>query len=326
MAYKSLGIIEIYFAITVVPFGLILNIVSFFIFIRKRLNRNVIFGYLYAWLCLFDALSLSNEMVFGVLAIYKIDPTSYSELTCKTVYGWAMYVKHLPSFQMVLIAYYLYLNICTPRKKELIHRHKLTLVMSMVGFVTLVNLLYIFYGKEVGEIGENASFANASNVTLDIHFKNDCTTLTQIDFFLDMTNLSMRDFIPFTLIFILNYLTIRGFIESRQAVSNRSQHRENKFMYSIIGSNLIFLLIYLPWAVVFFIYHLNDSFFILAHVIESDTFETVVQLFECLAYVNNMTCFFLNLVFNSHFLNELLIVFRMRPDEGSITIMNRYER
>ncbi len=52
--------IRFYFAITVLPIGIIFSTIAFNIFIKARLNRNSIFGYLHAWLCVFDILSLSN--------------------------------------------------------------------------------------------------------------------------------------------------------------------------------------------------------------------------------------------------------------------------
>lgn len=319
--------IRFYFATTVLPIGIIFSTIAFSIFIKARLNRNSIFGYLHAWLCVFDILSLSNEIIFATLAYLNIDAITYSTVTCKIIYGWVKYVNHLPSFQSVIIALYLYITICHQKRRDLIHKYKLFFILAMIGFVTFVDAFYSVYNKNKAIVEyqiTNRSFLLRESIQSYSSNESYCEAPFLTDFFLDMTNVVMRDFIPFMLIFSFNFLSIKGFIRSRTTSCGiRRKRKENQFLYSIISSNFIFLGIYLPWAIVFILYHINDSFTLFPDLINSDLFEITTTVFECLAYLNNMTCFFLNITFNSHFIHEFLVLSKMKRDiQGHSTNLN----
>ena len=134
----------------------------------------------------------------------------------------------------------------------------------------------------------------------------------------------MRDFIPFILIFFLNYLSIKGFLKSKSNSNQRINKKDNQFFRSIIGSNLIFLTIYFPWAIVFILYHIHHSFDIFDELIETNQFEVIKRLFECFAYLNNMTCFFLNMFLNSRFLSEFLFLFKIKRGISSDRISSNH--
>ena len=102
--------IRFYFAVSAVPVGIFLNAVSLSVFITKRLNNKNIFGIMYAWLCGLNFVCLTNEMIFALYGHFNINAFSVSDSTCKTVYGWVKFVTHVPSFQMILIAFYLYVS------------------------------------------------------------------------------------------------------------------------------------------------------------------------------------------------------------------------
>ena len=306
-------LIRFIFATTIIPIGLVCNIIALIIFKRQKLNQRNIFGYLYSWLCMFDILSLLNEMVFAFLEYLNIELIAYSNITCKTLFGWVKYVNHLPSFQIIIIAFYLYVTICHHNKRDKFHKNRLKLILLMISFVTLVDLVYVIYDKHViyNSYENKTTFGNKEI----IEYK--CETVFLLDFILDITNVIMRDFIPFILIFVLNYLSIKGFLKSKSNSNQRVNKKDYQFFRSIIGSNLIFLTIYFPWAIVFILYHIHHSFDMFDELIESDQFEVIKRLFECFAYLNNMTCFFLNMCLNSRFLSEFLYLFKLRREISS---------
>jgi hypothetical protein len=297
--------IRFYFSVIVIPFGIALNSISFIIFIRKRLNHKSIFGYLYAWQCIFDIISLLNEVIFAIFEYKDIEVIAHSQLTCKTLYGWIKYITHLPSFQMILIALYFYISIAYNKQRILFHKYKLYIVFFMILIVTLVNCIFIIYEKKVMEVFEIRYFNETTNQTLiEYETKYECKTEFILDFSLDWINLAMRDFIPFIMIFLLNFLAIRFLFKSKTSVNSKIRKKEFSFVLSIFVANFIFLAIYLPWSIVFVIYHVNHSFYIFPDLIHSSLFEITATLFGSLAYLNNMMCFFTNIKFNYLFYEE----------------------
>ena len=297
--------IRFYFSVIVIPIGIALNSISFIIFIRKRLNHKSIFGYLYAWQCIFDIISLLNELIFTIFEYKDIEVIAHSRFTCKTLYGWVKYVTHLPSFQMILIALYFYVSIAYHKERMLFHKYKLYIVLFMIVFVTLINCVFIIYEKEIMEEIEISYFNETINKTLvGYQIKYECKTEFILDFSLDWINLAMRDFIPFITIFLLNFLAIRFLFKSKTNVNSKIRKKEFSFIMSIFVANFIFLGIYLPWSIVFVIYHVNHSFYFFPSLIQSHLFEITATIFGSLAYLNNMTCFFTNIKFNYLFYEE----------------------
>ena len=297
--------IRFYFSVIVIPIGIALNSISFIIFIRKRLNHKSIFGYLYAWQCIFDIISLLNELIFTIFEYKDIEVIAHSRFTCKTLYGWVKYVTHLPSFQMILIALYFYVSIAYHKERMLFHKYKLYIVLFMIVFVTLINCVFIIYEKEIMEEIEISYFNETINKTLvGYQIKYECKTEFILDFSLDWINLAMRDFIPFITIFLLNFLAIRFLFKSKTNVNSKIRKKEFSFIISIFVANFIFLGIYLPWSIVFVIYHVNHSFYFFPSLIQSHLFEITATIFGSLAYLNNMTCFFTNIKFNYLFYEE----------------------
>ena len=122
----------------------------------------------------------------------------------------------------------------------------------------------------------------------------------------------MRSIIPFTLILLLNMLTIFGIDKTksrastiRLAKSRSKSNQRNRFSKSILGMNFIFLGIYTPWTICFIVFHLNHNFSMFPQIKYSSVFQTLLSVFEHLAYFNNITPFFLSFAFNSLFRNIL---------------------
>ena len=305
--------IRFYFAVSAVPVGIVLNGVAFTVFVSKKLNNKNIFGYLYSWLCILNTICLTNELTFALLGFFNVNAFSISDSTCRTVYGWVKYVTHVPSFQMILIAFYLYVSICHPSKKEYVHKKKLLMILITMLFVTIIDCFFIIYSKE--EIERNVIQIGLNETRVEIIY--DCKANIMVDFTADMIHMAMRSLLPFICIMILNFLTIRGVMKAKKALKvkvkeqggKKSGGSKDKFANSVIGMNFIFIGIYTPWAICFVLYHLNDTFFIFPHLIESEEFEISMALFECIAYLNNMAPFFLSLAFNSIFRSQFFEIF-----------------
>jgi hypothetical protein len=173
-------LIRFYFATTIIPIGIVCNTLAIIIFKRRKLNQSNIFGFLHLWLCLFDILSLLNQMVFAFLEYFNINIIAHSNITCKTLYGWVKYADHLSSFQTIIIALYLFITICYPNKRERFHQHKFKLILLMIILVALIDSFYIVYDKRA----QYESYANITNVTNQVFIAYNCKTDFLLDFIL----------------------------------------------------------------------------------------------------------------------------------------------
>ena len=306
--------IKFYFSVSFVPVGIFSNMLAFYIFQRKNLNHKSVFGELYSWLCCFNILTLLYKFITALLGYYEIDIVSISSFTCKTFFGFQNFINHLPSFQMILIAYYLYVSICSHKKRDLVHKYKNFFIFGNIIFVFLINCLYIVYERRPIYM----EFSNiSSNFSSQIY---ECNIQYVADFIFDMVNLSMRNFIPFIAIFILNYLSMRGYYKSKNQVNHQHHHKphqykRNIFLYSIFGANLMFLAIYLPWSIIFCIYQVYHSFMKEELGENRESFEIIISVFESIAYLNNMSTFFINLAVNSLFRRELFLLFHLTKNK-----------
>ena len=140
--------INFYFSITVVPIGIVINILSIFIFKRKSLNKNTNMGYMYSTLSLFNICALMNSILFTqFLPYFDIDITSYSEYGCKFLNLWRRFAKQSPSIHQILIAFMFYFSVKQPNRSRFIQdKRVIAKIMCLNAIVILiVNSLYLFF-------------------------------------------------------------------------------------------------------------------------------------------------------------------------------------
>ena len=94
------------------------------------------------------------------------------------------------------------------------------------------------------------------------------------------------------------------------AKKGKTLMREYQFAITVIAVNVVFMVIYLPWTVTFVLYQtfhfmdFNDP--VLMKSLE--TLDVVIGIANCVAYLNNYSPFFINLMFNSIFRKEFFFV------------------
>jgi hypothetical protein len=95
------------------------------------------------------------------------------------------------------------------------------------------------------------------------------------------------------------------------------EKKSSNFINSALGMNFTFLLVYLPWGIVFFIYHVtgyidvNPSHEKTESFVQYFSFQMIFSLCDCISYVNNIAPFFLNLAFNTIFRKEIFILLKI---------------
>jgi hypothetical protein len=290
-------LVKFYFTVSIMPIGILFNVLSLLVFTNERFHKNTSIGVLYIMLSIFNIIALTTETIFASLDHVEFDFLTTSLFSCRFFVMWRMLVFHMPSFIQVLISLSVYLKIQFPSKKIF---SKTSFVISLnllvILFVFLMNIGYLFFYIEEKIVP--LSEANETNQTT---IERSCTTDRITDFAMDFVNLSMRDLFPFVLILILNILSIRLLVNSKRNSNIKNLKKEYQFGRSIIAMNMLFLIIYTPWSILFVIYHINHYKSSLNITTELAYLRIIVNIFDCVGYLNNISIFFINIIFNMVF-------------------------
>ncbi len=124
---------------------------------------------------------------------------------------------------------------------------------------------------------------------------------------------------PFCLMIIFNSLTIRKIFKSRSmnksAFNNNSsiqKKKDIKFAITSISLNLIYLLLNSPYLIFIVLFK-----YISIDLLDDDLYSFLLILCFLLIYLNSISVFFINIVFNSLFKRELLDLFIKKVKNSS---------
>lgn len=310
--------IKFYFSVIILPIGILLNILSariFFKYIQNNKSTNM--GLLYGCLSCLNVVALINLLVFNILE-YNDYNYHYSAFTCKFLNVWEKVVLHFPSFQQVLIAFYLWLSICFPNKYKEALNKTWYFEMALFIYIMIMSWTNLMYYMGVDET-LSSLLNNTSNESLV------CTALNEFDFASDCIYILNRAILPCILIFWLNTLSLKKIVEMGKKFNN--EKKSSNFMRAVIGMNFVFLLVYLPWGIVFLIYHTTNYVYNdpdhsnTSHAVNQLSFQMIFSVCDCISYLNNIAPFFLNLAFNTMFRKEIFFLLNIKQSMVSQTLM-----
>lgn len=299
--------LHFYFAIVIIPIGVGLNLISLLIFCRKALNKSTNWGLLNGILCFFDILALSNSTIIDkLLPYFNVNLTNMSELLCKLLNIWKRLTLQSASMQQLLITFMFYMNVKYPnrfrllQKKENLFKIVALMIFGIIGF----NIQYLFF-----DFKNILTFDQYTNTT---QFVKSCTGSLELLIVSDFINIFLVSILPFSCMLTLNVLIIKQLVTSRSKFQNGNlKIKDLQFFKLIITINFLFLIVYLPWTVsqvlnyIFgFIYYENfrDKIKVFSYL---ELYQSVSTL---IAYLFNISPFFINLTFNRLFKRELSFI------------------
>ena len=284
--------------------GMIGNVLSIVIFLRKTFRNNSISTY-----CI--ALSLSEILAFTQLIsdiyflAYNVFLADQSDSLCKFFYTVPTFLGGIQPWIMVAFAVD---KLLCMRVNSMSILKKKWFQWSVVAAIVLFHMaLYIYIPILIKrlEIFPGYFLCDLSTIGLfDIHV---------------IISLLESGFIPFIAMIITSIITIRMLIKSRNAVMKNGQvskerkSRDTKYAVSSLSINILFILLKLP-SFIFFIMNVFFSYF------DMYLYKLSVLSF----YLNSSLSFFIHLVTNSLFRRELLILFRLaKRDNENLSHTNR---
>ena len=290
-------VLNIHLALAFLPFGILLNLFSIYVFTRKKFQNNK-FSYLSIWLILVETNSvLTGFFPYKFLPAIGIDFYLSSELNCKIL----TYVRRIciqsASWSQVTCALDRFLSVKFPNKIDLLkNKWKnvfiiTTLILCSLSIVNIGNLFYKLDSTLKNNITQTACIA-----TLEGYFVT------------DMLSVLMRNILPFTLMLSLNVIIAKEFIQSKNKLGkNSNNQREWQFTFTIICTNCIFFLLQIPLLVMYIIdniYRIYPS----SNENQKAAIVLALDIATFVSFLNNILPFCINVTFNKLFRSETRII------------------
>ena len=305
--------IDFYYSVIVIPIGLFLNIVTILIFSRSnrvmQSSSNV--HILYIGLSVYDILALLNSILFAQLlpslGVYLVN---FSQVSCIALNWYRKVVVQAPSWVQVLITFERYISVVYANRIRIFKR-KLNIVLMLLSiFITLsiVNIGHAWYYVTIVETNNTISYSDnggdESAHQIITNISTICTYSNTISLLTDFVNVFFRFLIPFGLMIVLNVLLSKNLYESKKkaASKNRSFKRERNYTITVIGLNVLFFVLNLPWAVYYALSHIQMiGVIIFDPHLDNAILGIMNAVVFSIFYLNNLSSFFLNLFFNRVF-------------------------
>jgi hypothetical protein len=313
---KKIHSIEFYFCIIFCNVGIVFNLLNIFVSSRKEIQKNTM-GFYNSTMSVFNILSLvfSGYLVFFSQSIDKQMLILTSNQACMLILFFSKAFRFMSSwlnvmatFDRLIFVLYNYKN----RLKFFKRTKNLTCIaVVMLLFILFLNIPNLFFHLE-------QNFNNSSNSTLTML---ECTSSRHIVLLRDFVTIIMRIVLPLLLQLFMNSLLVHKLFKSKKDSNvTRSLKRENKFAFTIIVLNSLYILIELPLLGTIIVsdlfgyaYHWS---FISTFSNESSFMSFVYVCSIVISHFVQVSLFFVNLITNKVFRDEVKSIFNFvkQPD------------
>lgn len=282
--------LRLYFSLTVVPIGMVTDLLAAAIFCTRPLNtKDTKHGYMNALFCFYQFLGLTNSTLsFQTLPYYNIYIQRFSAFWCMFFNFLIRIFQQAASFQQVLISLIFFLTIYFPSKSKFFNSGRFVSFSVFVSWVimVLVNIEYFWFYLTYTNTNQSVSTPNGTYYVTVSNIAG-CTGGSYLNQVSDIVNITFRTFVPFAVLLIFNILIIRRISKSKKNLSNnkvaaalnpntttiatttnnvtttiassnasaakKKTRGDTKFGRFIIAWNFFFLIMYFPWALSFII-------------------------------------------------------------------------
>jgi hypothetical protein len=335
--------INFYFSCTVATTGVILNLFTGFMYLHSKSLRKSsrTMSLLYVSLSIYDILALFNSFLFiQLLPSININLSIINADMCRWTAIWRRTFIQTPSWHLTLITFDRFRSICCPNRFEFMENPKklfVIIVMQCVIICAINSEHVLFFISEPRvqihnvtnvsialETHVNRTHHNITNnlvrTVTSIIGTRSCTATAMLLFVTDILSVSMRSYIPFTLMLALNIALTRRFLKSRKRFQTKSGglKKEYYFTATVISMNLTFFVLYMPWSLYSIVNRVYQSTPWLLTPYASALLSFLQSITFSIAYLNNLSSFFNNFLFNNIFRKELFKMFNCNSSQNQI--------
>ena len=297
-------IIEFYLLFLPAQIGIVLNIASIFVFVNKKFNKTKM-GFFYISL----SFSHTIALVYYLFLLHSNHFLHYQLLNlndtfCKVVSFLRFTTQISPWFQVILTIHRFI--ICKyPKYSQLMNKFwfLIKVMLATCIFISFFSIGNLFFSLQIHVDDDNDTYSNNRTLNVSIQ-KTICTANGLVLLLTEVEAYIFRLFLPFMLIFIMTIVLHKNIYKKILNHSEiRQVKRENHFTYTVIVSNLFFLVTFVPSLIVFILKYSNI-------INERNKYANIIDHigFICLEFSNlyYSTFFFWNLLFNSLFRRHVI--------------------
>jgi hypothetical protein len=281
----------------VITIGSIGNLLSIIVFSKKTFRNNSISTYCIA-LAIADCLSiiqLINSVFYFQYNAYLMD---LNDVFCKISSYATVLVSAIPPYIMVAFSID---KILSMRTSSIAIIKKKWFQWSVVAGIVLFHVgLYMYHPIFVKRLEYfNVYFCDITSIGfVEVHI---------------ILLILETCIIPFVILMVTSILTIRMLLKSRNSIerngklTNERKSRDRKYAISSVTLNIVFIVLKLPLAILFFLYAFFNYY--------DDYFYNIANF---LFYLNTSLGFFIHIMTNSLFRREFLLLFRSVKNQSSV--------
>ena len=245
--------INFFFLLFAIPIGVLSNVLAFFIYSRKRLNKcNV--GFFNRCISVANAWTLLFILLMNSSLFFPFDFNTDSNWICAFTMFARKSLRQLSPMIEVLYTFDRFLCVIFPGKFQFLNKNSniFGLIVIIFVFLMLTSLENVFYYVEVN----NSSYISVDNVT-KYWISKSCTAAEAITLTSDQLVSAVRCFIPLITTSILGFLMVRRLNESSKIRSSSHQcektSREHHFAMTRVFINIMFAVCNVPVAVMYIV-------------------------------------------------------------------------
>ncbi|RNA08164.1 FMRFamide receptor-like [Brachionus plicatilis] len=289
-AYRTSNSFLFYANLTIVPFGLFFNLLSYLVFSRKTFEKGTM-GFYFRVIAIMDSIALTNLFAQFFTQSLGIDLVLVSSFTCiffnlflRVSFQASAWLNVIVTLDRLACIKYVHKQFKFNKNKKIL----LAILFTVLLAIILTNIPVFFLKRSV-IIYNNQSLAL-------------CNTDRTSYFIREFFYMMVRTVLPFVIMLYANITLIRTLRESRlKFKKTRSMQREYYFASSLIIINSIFLANLLPLELSKILFSATSA--------QLSYFTGVITIiYFVTTYIsafNHVFPFFINLKFNKIFYNEV---------------------
>jgi hypothetical protein len=298
--------ISFYFLIVMMPLGIVLNIISIFIFMRPSLNKTNM-GFIFTMLALVDTISLfyyflvvRPNNVFGYTVNFFCGMSSYLR---RTIFNYSSWIQAYVSVDRFVSIYF--------PSRAVFFKKKTFSLFIMLAILCLV-LLTNFTNLMTYPVTQINPANNRTSTT--------CFTPREWQIVTPIIAMLMRICIPFAIMIIFNTLISMRLFDSKKKILNRKASKEYRFALVTLSMDIVFFLFYLPVGINLILNVVDVFSDVLNPPQVNANFNFYSNISQLIAISYHAIFFIINMIFNSLFRNEFFSLFRKRIQPVSQTM------
>jgi hypothetical protein len=297
--------------------GLLLNILTFAIFLRAKFWRQTTMGYYYSVSSALSIFAVCIGLINYFPAAYNNDFQFSNDAMCKIMWFVRTQSVFGQGYFQIFITLDLTLNTLYFRKFGFLKRIK------TLAAITIALEIIVMFSNSVHMARFIKRTPNGVDDNGTVTFQTSCVLTNSLLILFDFEAVTAR-IVPSLANFSMSVIIIRALIRSRRNV-NRQRSISSKdlyFAYSLIAQNAIFFVLTLPHLL------FSSMQLVNAFLLPNSDFVNTINLLYSLGSWGNFTYeaipFFMNLGFNKLFRSELFIFIGFKKSQVGATTRTHF--